>query len=93
MGLGVCPELVYRARQMFDEHGLHNLKIIVSGGFDVERIELFEKLAVPVDSYGVGSSLFKEKIDVTADVIMVEGKPCAKVGRKAGNFERLPLVE
>ena len=87
--LGVCPELVYGARQVFDEHGLQELKIIVSGGFDTERIELFENLGVPVDSYGVGSSLFKEKIDVTADVVMVEGKLCAKVGRKPGNFERL----
>ncbi len=91
--LGVCPELVYKARQIFDEHGLHDLKIIVSGGFDAERIELFEKLAVPTDSYGVGSSLFKEKIDVTADVVTVDGKPCAKIGRKAGNFERLSSVE
>lgn len=90
--LGVCPELVYKARRIFDDHGLHDLKIIVSGGFDAERIELFENLGVPVDSYGVGSSLFKEKIDVTADVVIVEGKPCAKVGRKAGNFDRLSLV-
>jgi nicotinate phosphoribosyltransferase len=90
--LGVCPELVYRARQVFDEHGLHDLKIIVSGGFDAERIELFENLGLPVDSYGVGSSLFKEKIDVTADVVAVDGKPCAKVGRKMGNFARLNPV-
>jgi nicotinate phosphoribosyltransferase len=90
--LGVCPELVYRARQVFDEHGLQELKIIVSGGFDVERIELFENLGLPVDSYGVGSSLFREKIDVTADVVSVDGKPCAKIGRKAGNFARLHAV-
>ena len=91
--LGVCPELVFRARQVFDEHGLRDLKILVSGGFDAERIELFENLAVPVDMYGVGSNLFKEKIDVTADIVLVEGKPCAKIGRQAGNFERLSLVE
>lgn len=91
--LGVCPELVYHAREVFDQHGLHDLKILVSGGFDAERIELFEKLAVPVDSYGVGSSLFKEKIDVTADVVIVNGKPCAKIGRAIGNFDRLSLVE
>ncbi len=90
--LGVCPELVYRARQVFDEHGLQELKILVSGGFNAERIELFEKLAVPVDSYGVGSSLFQEKIDVTADVVTVNGEACAKIGRKAGNFDRLTLV-
>jgi nicotinate phosphoribosyltransferase len=91
--LGVCPELVYRARQVFDEHGLQELKIIVSGGFDAERITLFENLGVPVDSYGVGSSLFQNKIDVTADVVMVEGKLCAKVGRQPGNFERLSPVK
>lgn len=90
--LGVCPELVYRARKVFDQHGFQELKIIVSGGFDAQRIELFERLGVPVDSYGVGSSLFKERIDVTADVVMVNGKPCAKVGRTAGNFKRLSLV-
>ncbi|MCP4398482.1 MAG: nicotinate phosphoribosyltransferase [bacterium] len=91
--LGVCPELVYRARQVFDEHGMQDLKILVSGGFDAERIEMFENLALPVDSYGVGSSLFKEKIDVTADVVEVNGEHCAKIGRKAGNFGRLTLVE
>jgi nicotinate phosphoribosyltransferase len=91
--LGVCPELVFRARQVFDQYGLNDLKILVSGGFDAERIELYENLAVPVDIYGVGSSLFREKIDVTADVVLVEGKPCAKVGRKASNYDRLSLVE
>lgn len=91
--LGVCPELVFRARQIFDQYGLNDLKIIVSGGFHVEKIELFENLAVPVDIYGVGSTLFQEKIDVTADVVLVEGKPCAKIGRKAGNFNRLSFVE
>lgn len=90
--LGVCPELVYRARETFNRYGLEKLQILVSGGFDAERIEMYENLAVPVDSYGVGSSLFKEKIDVTADVVIVEGKPCAKVGRKAGNFDRLSEV-
>lgn len=91
--LGVCPELVFRARQVFDQYGLHDLKIIVSGGFTVEKIELFENLAAPVDIYGVGSSLLQEKIDVTADVVLVEGQPCAKIGRKAGDFSRLSPVK
>lgn len=90
--LGVCPELVYRARKVFDEYGLQDLKIIVSGGFDAERIALFENLGLPVDSYGVGSSLFKEKIDVTADVVMVDGRPCAKIGRAIGDFARLRIA-
>ncbi|HLC27009.1 MAG TPA: nicotinate phosphoribosyltransferase [bacterium] len=91
--LGVCPELVHKAREVFDSHGLHELKIMASGGFNTARIELFEKLQVPVDSYGVGSSLLHKKIDVTADVVEVGGKPCAKVGRKKGNLSRLSPVE
>ena len=79
--LGVCPELVWRARIEFDKVGLKDLKILVSGGFDEEKIELFEKLQVPVDAYGVGSKLLREKVDITADIVEVNGKPCAKVGR------------
>nr|WP_240739249.1 hypothetical protein [Marinitoga lauensis] len=90
--LGVNPELVWRARQIFDKYGLNDLKILVSGGFDAEKIKLFETLDVPVDSYGVGSKLLKEKIDFTADIVEVNGKHCAKVGRKKGDFSRLTTI-
>ena len=36
---------------------------------------------MPVDSYGVGSALIRGENDFTADVVAVDGKPCAKVGR------------
>ncbi len=91
--LGVCPELVWRARQHFDQIGLANLKIMVSGGFDDEKISLFEDLGVPVDIYGVGSKLLKNKIDITADIVEVSGQPCAKVGRSKGDFSRLKPVK
>ncbi len=90
--LGVCPELVWKARREFDNMGMNDLKIIVSGGFNAEKISLFEKLGVPVDAYGVGSSLLREKIDITADIVEVDGKPCAKVGRKKGDLSRLERV-
>ena len=90
--LGVCPELVWRARQEFDKVGLKDLKILVSGGFDEEKIELFEKLQVPVDAYGVGSKLLREKVDVTADIVEVNGKPCAKVGRYKIDNPKLKVV-
>ncbi|MCD6450169.1 MAG: nicotinate phosphoribosyltransferase [Thermotogaceae bacterium] len=90
--LGVCPELVWRARQEFDKYGLNGLKILVSGGFDAEKIELFEKLGVPVDAYGVGSKLLREKVDITADIVEVNGKPCAKVGRYKIENPRLKIV-
>ncbi|HBI56170.1 MAG TPA: nicotinate phosphoribosyltransferase, partial [Firmicutes bacterium] len=71
---------------------LQDLKIMVSGGFGTEKISLFERLGAPVDMYGVGSTLLRNKIDMTADVVEVEGIPCAKVGRKKGDFSRLTPV-
>jgi len=48
---------------------------------------------VPVDMYGVGSSLFQGRFDFTADVVRVEGKPCGKVGRAYRPNPRLERVE
>jgi nicotinate phosphoribosyltransferase len=89
---GVCPELVWRARQEFDKLGLNDLKIVVSGGFDEKKIELFEKLQVPADVYGVGSKLLRKKVDITADIVEVNGKPCAKVGRYKKEASHLSIV-
>ncbi|RKX48187.1 MAG: nicotinate phosphoribosyltransferase [Thermotogae bacterium] len=91
--LGVCPELVWTARKEFDRNGMQELKIVVSGGFDAEKIELFEKLEVPADVYGVGSKLLKDKVDFTADVVEVNGKVCAKYGRTKGDLSRLEIVK
>jgi nicotinate phosphoribosyltransferase len=78
---GVTPQLVWNVRRALDAEGFQKVKIVVSGGFDVEKIRHFERLGVPVDAYGVGSSLFQGRYDFTADVVLLEGKPCAKAGR------------
>src|SRR2546427_8240840 len=78
---GVNPQLVWNVRRALDREGFHGVKIVVSGGFTVEKIRHFEEQGVPVDMYGVGSSLFQGRFDFTADVVRVEGKPVAKVGR------------
>ena len=49
-------------------------------------------MGVPADAYGVGSRLLKEKIDITADIVEVNGKPCAKVGRRRIDNPRLKKV-
>jgi len=90
---GVSPELCRKARKAFDQAGFGHINIVISSGFDEQKIKHFVKLRVPFDAVGVGSSLFKEKIDFTADVVMVEGKPCAKVGRRYNPNPRLELVE
>jgi len=89
---GVCPELVRVARREFDRWGCRKLKIIVSGGFDEKKIRDFERQKVPVDVYGVGSSLLRHRIDITADVVEYDGRPCAKVGRIKRDWSRLKKV-
>jgi nicotinate phosphoribosyltransferase len=90
---GVCPELVFKARKIFDKEGFDCVRIIVSGGFDKKKIERFIKLGAPFDAVGVGSALFRKKVDFTADVVMVNGEPRAKVGRKYKPSPRLKLVK
>jgi nicotinate phosphoribosyltransferase len=89
---GVAPELVREVRRALDGEGFTHVKIVVSGGFDAERIRAFERLGVPADAYGVGSSLLRGKTDFTADVVMLGGEPCAKEGRAYRPNQRLELV-
>ena len=90
---GVNPQLVYNVRRALDGAGFGHVKIVVSGGFTVDKIRLFEEQHVPVDAYGIGSSLFQGRFDFTADVVMLEGKPCGKVGRAYRPNPKLELVE
>jgi nicotinate phosphoribosyltransferase len=66
---------------------------VASGGFTPEKIADFEAAGVPVDSYGVGSSLIRGSNDFTADIVMTDGKPSAKVGRHYRPSDRLEPVE
>jgi nicotinate phosphoribosyltransferase len=90
---GVNPQLVRNVRRGLDQAGFPDVKIVVSGGFTVEKIRDFEREGVPVDGYGVGSSLFQGRFDFTADVVLVDGKPCAKVGREYRPNPRLEKVD
>jgi nicotinate phosphoribosyltransferase len=107
LDLGVNPRLVFNVRQGLDSASeswnipsawkeaareyCRNVKIVVSGGFNPEKIRKFEKLGVPVDIYAVGSWLFNNNggtvTDFTGDVVRVkvhgEWIDMAKVGRKS----------
>ena len=89
---GVNPQLVWNVRHALDAEGFNHVRIVVSGGFSVDKIRQFEEQGVPVDAYGVGSSLFQGRFDFTADIVMLEGKPCAKVGRSYRPNPRLERV-
>jgi nicotinate phosphoribosyltransferase len=90
---GVNPRLVEKVRGGLDRAGYGGVRIVASGGFNAQRIGEFEAAGVPVDAYGVGSSLIRGDNDFTADVVMLEGRPCAKEGRRYAPNPRLERVE
>jgi nicotinate phosphoribosyltransferase len=90
---GVNPQLAWNVRRALDREGFRGVKIVASGGFTVEKIRAFEEGRVPVDSYGVGSSLFGGRFDFTADIVRLEGKPQSKRGREYRPNPRLVRVD
>jgi nicotinate phosphoribosyltransferase len=90
---GVNERLVRKVRDALDEARFDDVRIVVSGGFTLKKIEEFERRGVPVDAYGVGSSLIRGSNDFTADVVLADGKPAAKAGRGYRPSERLELVD
>jgi nicotinate phosphoribosyltransferase len=93
---GVNAELVLNVRRALDAAGHTRVKIIVSGGFNVEKILAFEANNIPVDAYAVGSVLFEGKFDFTADIALVEidgeMRECHKAGRPFNPNPRLEKV-
>ncbi|TMD14192.1 MAG: quinolinate phosphoribosyl transferase [Chloroflexi bacterium] len=90
---GVNAQLCRLVRRALDREGFERVKIVASGGFNVQKIERFEREQVPVDAYGVGSAFFQGSYDYTADVVMVEGRPVAKTGRRYRPNPRLQAVD
>ncbi|MFL5823775.1 MAG: quinolinate phosphoribosyl transferase [Solirubrobacteraceae bacterium] len=90
---GVNPRLVDKVRRGLDAAGFDQVRIVASGGFNVQRIREFEATGVPVDAYGVGSSLIRGDNDFTADVVRLEGRPGAKEGRRYSPNPRLEKVD
>jgi nicotinate phosphoribosyltransferase len=116
---GVNPRLCWQVRQAidtawksFDLNGewrerarayCENVRIVVSGGFDPKKIAWFEELDVPVDIYGVGSSLMSNdqalgtNTDFTADLVRIKVNgdwiELAKKGRYPTDNPDLELVD
>jgi nicotinate phosphoribosyltransferase len=90
---GVNERLVHNVRDALDRDGFEQVKIVVSGGFTIDKIGEFEQKQVPVDAYGVGSSLIRGSNDFTADIVLTDGRPSAKVGRRYKPNPQLALVE
>ncbi|WKX02821.1 nicotinate phosphoribosyltransferase [Candidatus Mycoplasma mahonii] len=89
---GVTPNLIKSLRNALNHVEANKVKIIVSSGFNVEKINMFEETHTPVDVYGVGASLLKIKHTFSADSVKLNGKELAKVGRKYQINTRLKLL-
>ena len=90
---GVNERLVLKVRQALDAAGFGHVRIVASGGFTLDKIREFERRGVPVDAYGVGSSLIRGANDFTADVVMTDGRPSGKFGRRLRENPRLEFVK
>jgi nicotinate phosphoribosyltransferase len=89
---GVTVALTHHVRDALDAGGHPGVRIVASGGFDAAKIRRFEAEDAPVDAYGVGSSLLRGQNDFTADVVLLDGHPCAKAGRRYRPNVRLEPV-
>ena len=79
---GVNARLVEKVREALDREGFSHVKIIVSGGFNPDKIASFKEQKAPVDIYAVGSFLLAGIYDFTADIVMVDGERESKTGRE-----------
>jgi nicotinate phosphoribosyltransferase len=90
---GVNPQLVWNVRNALDSEGFGDVQIVVSGGFDRERVQDFEAEGAPVDAYGIGAAAYKGAFDFTADVVQVGGKAQARAGRALLENPKLERVK
>lgn len=84
IGTGVSAAAVWHLREMLDNEGFENVKIVASSGFGPEKCKVFSLANVPVDVIGTGSYLPSRWSETyaTADIISYGGKSQVKLGRE-----------
>ena len=88
---GVTPDLVREVRYRLDMAGHHQVRVLVSGGLNPERIKVLREAGAA--AFGVGSYISGAvPIDMTMDLKEVAGRPVAKRGRLPGRLENPRLV-
>lgn len=81
VNIGVNPNLVSLVRSWLDKNNFNNIKIIVSSGINGNKIQLFNQQIYVPDIFGVGGDFLNKTLNVTADLISLNGKIQSKVGR------------
>lgn len=84
-GPGVTIEAVYNVRRALDEAGARHTRIVVTSGFDEEKVAAFRACAAPMDAIGTGS--WVDFMVFTSDITHVfengQWVPRCKAGRLA----------
>jgi nicotinate phosphoribosyltransferase len=79
---GDMADIVREVRHELDLRGYNHVKIMVSGGLNEESIKQLAQLA---DGFGVGTYISNSPtIDLSFDIVEIEGKPIAKRGKVSG---------
>ena len=90
---GVNPRLVHNVRDALDAAGFERGQDRRLGRLHARQDPRVRgRTSVPVDAYGVGSSLIRGSNDFTGDIVVTDGQPSAKVGRSLRPNPRLELV-
>jgi len=80
---GDIKEIVREVRWELDIRGHNNVKILLSGGVNLETIK--ELSDAPIDGYGIGTSVSNARtVDFALDIVAKEGKAIAKRGKYSG---------
>ena len=79
---GDLPQLAIEVRNILDDSGLSNVKIVGSGGLDEYDLAEFADAQIPYDSYGVGTKMGTSSdapwTDMAYKLVEYAGKPVLK---------------
>ena len=86
-GPGVTIEAAYSIRSLFDSMAAKEVSILLSGGFDLDKVRAFKAADAPMDGIGTGS--WVKFAMFTSDVIRVFEDDRWVPRCKAGRYEEL----
>lgn len=84
VGTGVSAAAIFYLRDVLDEAGFPNTRIVASSGFNFFKCQVMGSVNAPIDMVGTGSYLPDDwrETYATADIIDYNGKPKVKMGRE-----------
>lgn len=83
-GTGVSAANIINMRKTLNREGFHDVSIVASSGFDLEKCKIMAKANAPITTVGTGSFLPKTLSETysTADIYMYDNEKSVKVGRE-----------